>query len=296
VLPPETIALLDRGYDSAWLWCQLATLPICGSLIRLKGNRRFYRPAPAPTGKRGAPRKHGEKLQPNQLGSQGDPSGERETDDLAGKPVCVRFWKQMHLRDAAWLEVRVIRVERPQAAGTQRDPRVSWFVWIGNAHVDLVHVALLYVHRFRQEHGYRFDKQSLLWADVRVRTPVQFERWCWLVAVAHNLLVLARDIAGASFHPWENQQREPSMRALCVGRWANCCHSWALLHVRYTRVENRQDEQKASRGAKLNAFLSFDNGPKSLPCHLVERFSRCLIGGSTFSRNSFRGSGTALLV
>lgn len=24
----ETIALLDRGYDSAWLWCQLSCLPI----------------------------------------------------------------------------------------------------------------------------------------------------------------------------------------------------------------------------------------------------------------------------
>jgi hypothetical protein len=54
-LPPDTIALLDRGYDSAWLWCKLSSLSLRGSLIRLKSNRCFYRPAPPPTGKRGAP-------------------------------------------------------------------------------------------------------------------------------------------------------------------------------------------------------------------------------------------------
>src|SRR6266568_7160908 len=114
--------------------------------------------------------------------------------------------------DADWLTLCVIRVERPQVADTKRDPRISWFVWIGDADTDLVQVALCYVHRFSQEHGYRFDKQSLFWADVRVRTPAQFERWSWLVAVAHNLLVLSREVASVSLRPWESQHREPSMQ------------------------------------------------------------------------------------
>jgi hypothetical protein len=33
------------------------------------------------------------------------------------------------------------------------------------------HYELLYARRFGQEHGYRFDKQDLLWAAPRVRTP-----------------------------------------------------------------------------------------------------------------------------
>lgn len=106
----------------------------------------------------------------------------------------------------------MIRVERPQAADTKRDPCVSWFVWIGDEHADLVQVALCYVHRFSQEHGYRFDKQSLFWAKVRVRTPAQFERWSWLVAVAHNLLVLARQLIGGSLRPWENRHRELTLQ------------------------------------------------------------------------------------
>ena len=132
--------------------------------------------------------------------------------DPAGKPIRVRFWKQMCVKVADWLTLCVIRVERPQAADTKRDPRISWFVWIGDEQADLVTVGQSYVHRFSQEHGYRFDKQSLFWADVRVRTPAQFERWSWVVAIVHNLLVLARDLAGASLRPWENHQREPTLQ------------------------------------------------------------------------------------
>jgi hypothetical protein len=32
----------------------------------------------------------------------------------------------------------VIRVEHPQAKRTKRDPRLSWFVWIGDASADLL--------------------------------------------------------------------------------------------------------------------------------------------------------------
>ena len=195
----------------------MSTLPLQGSLIRLKSNRCFYRPAPPPTGKRGAPRKRGDKLQPNEPASQFDPAGEGEAKDPAGKLVRVRFWKQMHIRDADWLTLCVIQVERPQAADTKRDPRMSWFVWIGDADADLVQVALCYVHRFSQEHGYRFDKQSLFWQDVRVRTSAQFERWSWLVAVAHNLLVLSREVAGVAFRPWENRQRDPTLQQVRRG-------------------------------------------------------------------------------
>ncbi len=47
-VPP--LLLLDRGYDAAWLWCQLSALPLYGALIRLKSTRLFSRPAPAPMG------------------------------------------------------------------------------------------------------------------------------------------------------------------------------------------------------------------------------------------------------
>jgi hypothetical protein len=207
-LPPETIAMMDRGYDSAWLWCQCSTLPIKGTLIRLKGNRCLYRPAPPLTGKRGAPRKRGAKLQPNDATTHANPDGNWQGQEPSGRSVQVTWWQHLHLKDADWLDLTVIRVVRPSARATKRDPRVSWFVWIGDQTIDLVSTALGYAHRFSQEHGYRFDKQALLWEKPRVRTPEQFERWSHIVAIVHNFLVLARTLAGGELYLWENKHRE----------------------------------------------------------------------------------------
>lgn len=208
--PEQAIAILDRGYDSTWLWCQCSTLPLKGTLIRLKGNRCFYRMAPARTGKRGAPRKDGDKLQPTDPSTHGVPSGHRHCQDAKGREIEISWWHHLHVKGARWLDMTVIRVVRPHATNTERDPRVSWFVWIGDQQTDIVTVALGYVLRFSQEHGYRFDKQALLWEEPRLRTPEQFERWSHIVAIAHNHLVLARELVAAELRPWENKQREPT--------------------------------------------------------------------------------------
>jgi hypothetical protein len=59
-----------------------------------------------------------------------------------------------------------------------------------------------------QEHGYRFDKQALMWEQPRLRTPEQFERWSHLVAIVHNHLVLSRSLVEPELRPWENKQRQ----------------------------------------------------------------------------------------
>ena len=38
-----------------------------------------------------------------------------------------------------------------------------------------------------------------------MRTPEQYERWSVLVALAHNQLLLARDLGQAAFRPWERR-------------------------------------------------------------------------------------------
>lgn len=209
LLPKNAIVVLDRGYDANWLWCRCSALDI-GVLGRLKSNRCMYRPAPAPTGKKGSPRKDGAKLQPKDPTTHGEPDGVWKGPDANGRPVEVSSWKRMHVKQARWLEVTVVRVVRPHATNKERDPRVSWFVWIGDQEADVVPIALGYVLRFGQEHGYRFDKQALLWETPRLRTPEQFERWSHIVAIAHNHLVLARDLVEAERRPWESKHRVPS--------------------------------------------------------------------------------------
>jgi DDE superfamily endonuclease len=206
LLPTPMIFVLDRGYDATWLWCQLSGLGM-GVLGRLKCNRCFSRPAPPPTGKRGARRKDGDRLQPKDASTHAQPDGTFEGTDAKGRPIQIHWWKHLHVKEARWLELTVIRVVRPHATNKERDPRLSWFVWIGDQQADLAQIALGYALRFGQEHGYRLDKQALMWEQPRLRTPEQFERWSQIVALAHNHLVLARSLVEPELRLWENKQR-----------------------------------------------------------------------------------------
>jgi hypothetical protein len=215
-LPKKTIIVLDRGYDANWLWCQCRGLN-ANVLGRLKRKRTFYRPAPPPTEKRGAPRKDGDRLQVGNPSTYGTPDGSFQGEDAKGRPIEIFWWKQLHVKDARWLEVTVIRVVRPHATDKERDPRESWFVWLGDPEADIAQIAMGYALRFGQEHGYRFDKQSLMWEQPRLRTPEQFERWSHIVAIAHNHLVLASPLVEAELRPWESKHRPASLQQVRRG-------------------------------------------------------------------------------
>jgi hypothetical protein len=73
--------------------------------------------------------------------------------------------------------------------------------------IPLSQIPGLYACRFSHEHNNRFLKQNMLWVCVYVRTSAQFECWCWLVAIAFNLLFLARDLGQAQLRPWEPKDR-----------------------------------------------------------------------------------------
>jgi hypothetical protein len=217
LLPMRPLSIFDRGYDCTFFWCECSKLPMDG-LIRLKGNRVFYKPAPPHSGKRGAPRKDGAKLKLSDPTTHQQPDGTWSGNNAFDHPVQIYWWENMHVRNARWLNLTVIKVVRPRAADSKRDPRVSWFCYIGqNLKDGIEKIALSYGLRFGQEHGYRFDKQALHWTLPRLRKPEQFERWSQMVAIAHNLIVLARDLVAAELYPWENKQREPSLQQLRRG-------------------------------------------------------------------------------
>jgi hypothetical protein len=204
------LVLLDRGYDCNWLWCKCSGLPI-DLLGRLKGNRCFYKPAPAHTGKSGQPRKDGAKLKLSDPSTQSHPDQSWDGTDGKEHPVRICWWEHMHVKEARWLDLTIIQVSRPHATNSERDPRISWFVYQGeDPQEGLAQIALLYGLRFCQEHGYRFDKQALLWTQPRLRTPEQFDRWSQVVAIVHNLIALAREFIAPELHPWENKHRDPT--------------------------------------------------------------------------------------
>jgi hypothetical protein len=206
LLPASARLLADRWYVTGpfLLACQRMQLP---ALMRLKRNRKLYRPAPPhPPGKRGTPRKDGDLFQGSRPETWGEPDASWKGTDWRGKPLVVQAWQRLHFRQAREVEVTVFRVLREGASGTKRDPRESWFVWVGEQELALSEVAESYRLRFSHEHSYRFLKQDLLWTKVRVRTPEQFERWSLVVATAMNHLVLAHRLGQAAYRPWERRR------------------------------------------------------------------------------------------
>lgn len=179
-------------------------------LLRVKRNRVFYRPAPMPTGRRGAPRKDGERFQCCDPATHGEPDESWQGTDEKGKPIQVRAWKGLHLRPAREIEVTLLQVIRVGRHPSKRQPRESWFLWQGNDPLPLSAVWRGYRRRYSQEHGYRFEKQCLLWEKPRLRTPEQFERWSQIVAIVQNQLVLARCLEQCLLRPWESKTRSPS--------------------------------------------------------------------------------------
>ncbi len=147
----------------------------------------------------------------------------------------------------------MIQIVRPHASNTERDPRISWLVWRGDEQEEVADVALGYALRFGQEHGYRFDKQALLWAEPRLRTPEQFERWSQIVAIAHNHLLLARDLVEVQLRPWESKQRPLTLQQ--VRRGMN-----KLLHQMGTPARPPKPRGKSkgrSFGAKVRKATRF---------------------------------------
>lgn len=181
-------------------------------LIRLKSNRKLYR-QPVRRFPRGRLPQDGPLLQGTRPETQGDPSASWENTDQEGRVTCVSRFDDVHFRQDRDLILSVIRVERSWAQGNKRDPRVSWFLTLDQL-LPLEQVPQRYGLRFSEEHLFRFLKQDLLWLAARVRTPAQFERWSWIVALAFLQLYLARPLGLSALLPWEAKGRPVTPRQI----------------------------------------------------------------------------------
>ncbi len=206
-LLPERPVLLGDGHYGSATWVAATAELACDQLLRTKRDRVLYRPAPPRTGKRGAPKKDGPRFKGSDPTTHDTPDAQWAGADAAGHPVTVTAWANLHLKSCRDVSITVLRVGRAGAAGTTRDPRESWFWWLGGPLPSLATLPDLYARRFGLAHGYRFDKQSLLWEAPRLRTPEQFQRWTDLVAIAHNQLVVARSGAVIAHRPWDTATR-----------------------------------------------------------------------------------------
>jgi hypothetical protein len=199
-LPPLLVA---DGYYCC-LGFLLKTQDIdCDKLVRLSKNRLLYRAAPERTGNVGRPKEHGSVFKPDDARTHSEPDELFERENLE-----VACWKNLHLKEFPQQDLTVIRVTRGLAKNNKRDPRVSWFLFVGKVLPPLEEIPALYANRYSLEHGYRVDKQDLLWESVRVRTPEQFECFTDMIACIRNQLCFAKNL-GSVRQDWER----PSLNA-----------------------------------------------------------------------------------
>jgi hypothetical protein len=211
------VTLGDRYYPTKEFLVDLS--PDYDLLLRLKANRVFYRAVEPVVGRRGrgAPPKHGPRFQCKDPLTQGVPEQEWSGEDEGGHKIQLREWRGLHLREAPEVSLSVICVRRYGASGKRRDPIESWFGWVGQTLVDLAQIWPLYKRRYAIEHGYRYDKQDLLWSQPRLRYPAQFELWTCIVSIVHNQLQLAAGLTSAVLRPWEHSQRPVSPQQIRRG-------------------------------------------------------------------------------
>lgn len=217
LLPARPLCLLDGGYGNA-PWVQASAALPCDQLVRVAATRVLYRPAPPRTKTRGRPRLDGTRFKGSDPATQGAPDATWRGTDDQGQALTVRCWGQLHLKVCRDVPITAICLTRAGAAGTKRDPRDTWFWWLGGQPLPpLAELARLYPRRFGVEHGYKFDKGDLLWTAPHLRTPEQMERWTAVVSAVHNEIGLARDLVQAQRLPWDAPTRPLTPRQVRRG-------------------------------------------------------------------------------
>lgn len=210
-LEQRPLALYDSEYGSGTFLNETDGIP-CDLLFRVRSNRKLRRPPPPYKGG-GARPKHAPLFRLGDPTTWGKADEEWEFNDPKLGRVCLQRWNTLHFEEAPKRLITLFRIERLEARGTRRDPRV---VWLGYCGEELPRHSLewrQYLNRFVIEHWYRFIKQGLNWTLPRLGTPQQSELWSLLVIIAYWQLWLAHGVVADCPRPWH-----PSQLKLTPGR------------------------------------------------------------------------------
>jgi hypothetical protein len=121
----------------------------------------------------------------------------------------------LRFRKALDCKMTIARVERQQAPGTRRQPRVLWFAWVGEPPPP--RWWLQYARRYPIDHWYRFAKGRLHWTLPQFATPQQCDRWSDLMPFLTWELWLARPVVQDCPLPWQKPQDRLSPGRVCQG-------------------------------------------------------------------------------
>lgn len=213
VVQQRFLSVWDSEYGCAAFVRATADLPV-DKLIRLRTNLCLEGPT-KPRKVRGAPPKHGIPFKFQDPSTWWQPDQVFEEQDAKFGPVVVRIWKGLRFRQALDCPMIVAQVERLQAPGTRRKPRILWFAWVGAEPPARWWSG--YTRRYPIDHWYRFAKQRLHWTLPTLSTPAQCQRWSDLQPLMTWELWLARPIAEDCHLPWQKAQPQQAPGRVCQG-------------------------------------------------------------------------------
>jgi hypothetical protein len=218
----QVLAMYDSHYGCAPFVEATAHIE-ADKVLRLRPNLRLYgAPSPSDYKGRGPYPKHGPPFKLK------DPTTWGNTDELLGVDdpqhgwVLVQVWHRLHFRATPHQEMTLIRISRPGARGTRRDPKAQWLVWVGyqGRRPPLIEEWWsVYGRRFALEHWYRFAKQRLHWTTPQLATPKQGEVWSELMGLVSWELWLSKGVVADRPLPWQTPQLVDKLK-LTPGRVA----------------------------------------------------------------------------
>jgi hypothetical protein len=216
---PAPLVMFDAGYPVVWLAHALAgrSVQVMG---RVRGDRVFYGPTPAPDGSVGRAARHGARFVCADAATHPEPDVEITAHAEKYGRVRVTAWRNLHqalTRSGAWSDFPAgqglpilpgtlirIDVERlPRGA----PPKPLW-LWhtapeAAASEVDLLWKA--YLRRFDQEHFHRFAKTRLGLARARLISADAADRWNAVVLAAYAQLRAAAPLVADQPRPWQKK-------------------------------------------------------------------------------------------
>jgi hypothetical protein len=164
---------------------------------------------------KGQPPKHGIKFKFLDPATWWQPEQVVEYNDSEFGSLVVRIWSGLRFSKALDCRMTLAQVERQQASGSRRKPKILWFAWLGEEPPE--QWWSLYAQRYSIDHWYRFAKGRLHWTLPLLSTPEQGEHWSALMPFITWELWLARSIVADCPLPWQKPQTHLSPGRVCQG-------------------------------------------------------------------------------
>jgi hypothetical protein len=210
------VQVADSEYSQAAYLGRVGGQPNGVQVVRVAGNRVFYRAVPPPPGKRPAwhPTWYGDRFDLQEASTWGAPE-EVATMTWTTKrgrrlQVQLQGWTNLLMRGKRGLPMHrypftLIRGEVLDEQGQPVYQRDLWLLVLGErrGELSLREAWESYRQRFDLEHYFRFGKQRLLLASYQTPVGEHEENWLLLVQLAMVQLWLGRDLAGVQLRPWE---------------------------------------------------------------------------------------------